>query len=120
MVNHIVRLAVDLTISEGRLDAFQEIARVMVAGSQKEPGTLEYEWYLSADRRTCRLLEAYTDANAALAHFTGPVVQELVPKLLKTASVSGFEVYGDPGPRLTEMLAGFGAQIFGLWQGLDR
>jgi quinol monooxygenase YgiN len=120
MVKHSVRLAVDLTIGNGKLDAFEKIARTMVAGSQKEPGTLGYDWYLSADRKRCRLLETYADANAALAHFNGAVVQELVPKLLENASVAGFEVYGDPGAQLTEMLAAFGAEIFGRWQGMDR
>jgi hypothetical protein len=48
------------------------------------------------------------------------VVQELVPKLLETASLSSFEVYGDPGPQAAKMLAGFGAGIFGLWHELGR
>jgi quinol monooxygenase YgiN len=120
MINQTVRLAVDLTINEGKLDAFESVARTMVTGSQKEPGTLGYDWYLSADRRKCRLLELYIDANAALAHFNGPVVKELVPKLMETASVGGFEVYGEPGPKLRGMLAAFGAEIFGLAQGLER
>jgi len=71
MVKHTVRLAVDLTIKEGMLEAFEGVARTMVAGSHKEPGTLEYDWFLSADRKKCRLLELYTDANAVLAHFNG-------------------------------------------------
>jgi hypothetical protein len=75
---------------------------------------------LEADRRRCRLLETYTDANAVLAHINGPVVQELLPKLLGTASVAGFEVYGNPGPKATEMLAAFGAEIFEFQYGLDR
>ena len=120
MVKHTVRLAVDLTIKEGMLEAFEGVARTMVAGSHKEPGTLEYDWFLSADRKKCRLLELYTDANAVLAHFNGPVVQEVVPKLLETADVSRFEVYGDPGPKLTELLPAFGAEFFGLSQGLNR
>jgi hypothetical protein len=66
------------------------------------------------------LLETYVDANAVLAHITGPVVQQLVPKLLETASLNHFEVYGDPGPKAAEMLAGVGAEIFPLWRGLSR
>jgi len=77
MSNQTVYLAVDFTINEDKLDAFEAIAQDTVAGTQKEPGTLGYEWYLSADRKKCRLIETYADANAALAHFNGPVVQEL-------------------------------------------
>jgi quinol monooxygenase YgiN len=120
MVKGTVRFAVDLTIHEGKLDELEGIVQAMVEGSQKEPGNLGYEWFLSADRRCCRLLEIYADADAVLAHLTGPVVQELVPKVLGAASLAGFEVYGNPGPKAAEMLAGFGAEIFEFWHGLGR
>ena len=120
MSNQAVQFNVVLTIHEGKLDAFEGIVQAMIAGSQKEPGTLGYDWYLSGDRKRCRLVENYADANAALAHLTGPVVRELVPKVLAVSSLSGFEVYGDPGPKAAEMLAGFGAEIFKLWHGLSR
>jgi quinol monooxygenase YgiN len=120
MTKHTVRFTVDLTINEGKLDEFECIALAMIAGSQKELGAIGYDWCLSSDRRRCRILETYADANAVLAHLTGPVVQELVPKILQAASISRFEVYGDPGPKAAQMLAGFGAEIFELWNGLSR
>ncbi len=68
----------------------------MIAGSQKEPGALGYDWCLSSDRRRCRILETYADANAVLAHLTGPVGQEFLPTILEASSINRFEVYGDP------------------------
>jgi len=115
-----VHFTVEVTINEGKFDAFQAIAQSMIAGTQKEPGALGYEWHLSADRKRCRLLETYADANATLAHLTSPVVRELVPKLLQTATLNRFEVYGDPGPKSAEILAGVGAELFPFWRGLDR
>ena len=115
-----VRFNVDLTINEGKLDAFKRIAETMNAGTHKEPGALAYDWHFSADRKRCRLIETYADANAVLTHMTGPVVQELVPKLLETSTLTRFEVYGDPGPKAGEMLAGVGAEIFHFWSGLSR
>jgi quinol monooxygenase YgiN len=115
-----VRFNVNLTINPGKLDAFQSIAETMIAGTQKEPGALAYEWHLSSDRTQCRLIETYSDVNAVQAHINGPVVRQLVPKLLETATLNGFEVYGDPGPQATEMLKGIGAKIFPLWRGLNR
>jgi quinol monooxygenase YgiN len=120
MVERVVRLAVDLTVNEGKLDEFKSIAQTMTAGSRSEPGTLGYEWFSSGDNKRFRLLETYVDADAVLAHFMGPVVQELVPKLAAVCSVDGFEVYGDPGPNVTEMAAGFGAKVFHYWLGIDR
>lgn len=120
MLKHTVRFNVDLTINDGKLDAFEGIVQAMIAASQKEPGTLGYDWCLSADRKRCRIVETYADADAALAHLTGPVVQQLVPKILEASSISRFEVYGDPGPQAAKMLAGFGAETFQLWHGLGR
>jgi quinol monooxygenase YgiN len=118
MSKQTVGLVVDLTIQEGNFNAFESVAQEMIAGSQKEPGTLAYEWYLSGDRQSCRLVESYADADAVLAHFAGPVVQAMVPKLLEVASLTRFEVHGDPGAEATEVLAGFGAKIFLPWRGL--
>ena len=113
-----LQLTIHLSIHEGKLAEFERTVQAMCAGSGKEPGTLAYSWFLSDDRKKCRLLELYTDASAATAHLNGPVVRELVPKLLQSASVTSFEVNGDPGPETSAMLRGFGAEIFKHWHGL--
>lgn len=120
MKDETVRFTVALSIIEGKLDAFEAIAQTMVAGSEQEAGALVYEFCLSSDRRRCRLIEKYVDADAVLAHLTGPVVRDLVPKILEVATISGFEVYGDPGPKAAEMLAAFGAETFEHWHGFSR
>jgi quinol monooxygenase YgiN len=120
MSRHRVRFAVDITIHEGKLDEFQSIAKTMIAGTQKEPGALGYDWCLSRDRKRCRILETYADANAVLAHVTGPVVKELLPKLLGTSSISRFEVYGDPGAEASQILTGAKAEIYEVWNGISR
>jgi quinol monooxygenase YgiN len=107
-----VRFVVSFAVNDGAFVAFERIARVMAAESQKEPGTMAYEWFLSADRARWRVFEAYADGNAALKHLKGPVIQEIVPKLLETGSLVGFEVYGDPGPEVSKIVAGLGAEIF--------
>ena len=120
MAAQTVHFMVDLAIHDGKLALFEETAKTMIAGTQKESGALGYEWYLSGDRKSCRLVETYANSDAALAHCTGSVVQKLVPKLLESASITRFEVYGDPGPQAAAMLAGIGAAMFEFRQGLGR
>ena len=120
MSKQAVQFNVDLTINEGKLDAFRGIMQQMIAGTQKESGALGYKWYLSGDRKRCRIVENYKDADAVLAHMTSAVGRELVPKLLEVSSLNRFEVYGDPGSKAAEHLAGIGAEIFQFWEGLGR
>jgi quinol monooxygenase YgiN len=115
-----VYLLVELSIQDGQLDALLKVAGETIAGSQGEAGTLGYEWFLSADGKRCRLLESYASAEALLSHLKGPVVQQLVPKMLPYVTVDGFEVFGDPGPEAAAMLANFSAQMFEHWGGLKR
>jgi quinol monooxygenase YgiN len=119
MSKHVL-LRVSLSVHDGKLDAFQAIAREMVEASRKEPGTLGYEWFMSDDGKHCQLIETYVDADAVLTHFAGPAVQVGVPKLLKTADVASFQIYGEPGPTVREGVGAFGAEIFSYWHGLDR
>jgi quinol monooxygenase YgiN len=120
MTEQVVRLTVDLTVNEGQIEAFKRLAETMTEVSKNEPGTLGYEWFASADGRQFRLVETYANASAIEAHFMGPAVQVHVPNLMGCASVNRLEVYGDPGPKVTEMVAGFGAQIFQYSLGIGR
>jgi quinol monooxygenase YgiN len=118
MASKNVRFSVSLSIAAGKLAEFEKVVERMLADSRREPGILDYDWYLSGDQRQCRLLEAYVDSAAVLAHLTGPAVREGVPKLLAVSSLNSFEVYGDPGPKAAAMLNGFGATIFSEWRAL--
>lgn len=115
-----VRLLVDINIHDGKLDEFEQIAQQMVAISEQESGTLGYHFVLSADRKTCRLVEGYADAAAITAHFNGPAVQQFVPQMLQVATPTRMEIYGDPGPQVAAMAGAFGAQIFTSYLGFDR
>jgi quinol monooxygenase YgiN len=92
----------------------------MTDGTKSEPGTLGYEGFVSGDGLRFRLVETYVDAKALEAHFMGPAVQQLVPKLAAVSTVDSFEVYGDPGPNVAAMASGFGATIYQYWMGIDR
>jgi len=113
-----VRFTVQLAIMPGKLQGFESVAQTMIAGTKQEAGALGYDFCFNRDRTECRLVETYRDADAVLAHLSGPVVKQLVPKLLETSTITAFEVYGDPGQRAGEILAKLGAKVFGVWRGL--
>ena len=120
MIEQVVRLTVALTPNEGQIEAFKSLAETMTEVSKNEPGTLGYEWFASADGKQFRLVETYANALAIEAHFMGPAVQVHVPNLIGCANATRMEIYGDPGPKVTEVVAGFGAQIFHYSLGIGR
>ena|SRR5271166_5680293 len=120
MKKNAVYFLVSFKINEGKFESFKEIALAMIAFTQKEPGALAYEWYFGADRSKGRLVETYVDQNAVNAHMAGRAVQELVPKIREVASITGFEVYGDPGAPASDILSKIGAEMFQHWSGLGR
>jgi len=120
MEKQVVRLTVDLVVNDGQLEAFKSIAQTMNSVSKAEPGTLGYEWFSSADGKHFRLVETYADSSAIEAHFMGPAVQQWVPKLVEVCKATAMEIYGDPGPKVTEMAGGFGAVVFQYWIGIGR
>jgi Uncharacterized conserved protein len=115
-----VYFIVDLAITEGKADEFQAIAEKMVAGTREEAGALAYEFYCDAARRKCRLIEIYTDSDAALVHCKGRVVQQFVPEILRVSTLAGFSVYGDLSDEAAAVLSEGGAQLFQTWRGFNR
>ena len=114
-----VLLSVGMTMQDGKFEEFQAIVREIVALAKKEPGTLGYEWYKTSDGKSWRLIEIYMDADGLLAHLQGPALKEF-PRLMKMASLSGVQVFGEPGPKAREILTGMGAEIFSHSVGLRR
>ncbi|MFZ1136576.1 MAG: antibiotic biosynthesis monooxygenase [Candidatus Korobacteraceae bacterium] len=115
-----IRVVVDLNIYDGRFAEFEAIAKQMVAESELEPGTLCYQFLLSADRQRCRLVEGYADEAAITAHFEGPAVHQHIQQLIQVSLPTRMEVYGDPGPKVAAMAATFAVQVFTGWLGFDR
>ncbi len=64
-------LVVKLELKEGKKDEFIEIARSIIAGSQKEEGNIEYNLYEELDEKnTVAFIEKWKDQNALDFHET--------------------------------------------------
>lgn len=113
-----VHFLLDLAIHDGKFEEFAATVERMISRTAKEPGALEYEWYLSDDRSRCRLLETYSNVDAMQRHLAGAVMKELVPKLLTFATLNRFEVCGAPDEQSAATLKSHGAEIYPHWQGL--
>ena len=52
------------------MDKFKPLVNKLVAATEKEPGTLAYEYTVGDDQKTVDLYERYTNAHAAVVHVT--------------------------------------------------
>lgn len=108
----------ELSIKSGKLNDFKTLMGEMVNSTKtSEPSTLNYEWYISNDNKTCHIYERYLDSNAVMIHL-GTFGQKFAERFLAVVEPTRFIVYGNPSKDVTEALSGFGpvymAQIDGF------
>jgi quinol monooxygenase YgiN len=59
-----------VTFTVDQMDKFKPLVNKLVAATEKEPGTLAYEYTVGDDQKTVDLYERYTNAHAAVVHVT--------------------------------------------------
>ena len=63
-----IRFNVYVTVKEGRLDDFKQIAKEWSANNKQErPDILGYEWFFSPDQKSAQVMELYESSEAMLA-----------------------------------------------------
>jgi quinol monooxygenase YgiN len=97
----------ELSLQPGREKDFRALMNEMVEATRaSEPGTLNYEWSLSADGATGHIYERYTDSAAVMIHaaaFGGKFAGRFLEILQPTRMV----VYGTPSQEVKDALADF-------------
>ena len=87
-----------VTIGEGKLEAFLAAAeKAFTTVSEKDTGTLQYDWYMSPDKTTCTVLETYESSEAVMSHMGN--VQESLGALMGIGTLE-IEVFGTPSDEL--------------------
>ena len=97
-----------LKVRDGQLEGFKrQAAEVMRQAREKDTGTIVYDWFLSNDGTECEVREAYVDADALVEHAFN--VREARDVLFaEFAYDHKMAFYGDPSPRLVELVNKFG------------
>jgi quinol monooxygenase YgiN len=114
-----VSWVLEVAVKPGQLDSFKDLMEEMVAGTSGEPGTLNYEWYISDDSGTIHLFEKYVDSEAMIAHVNG-FMAKWAGRFMESVDPTRFTVYGDPSDAARELLAAFGGTYLAPWGGFAR
>jgi len=95
---------VEVKIKPGQFDNFIKVAQKMSEVVEtKEPEVLNYEWTISPDSTNCYILERYASTEAALNHMK-IFQEEFAEKFNEVVEMTGFTLFGKPGPELIEVL----------------
>ena len=115
-----VHWLLQLNIKEGELDNLKALMNEMVEATQaNEPGTTNYEWFVSDDGKTCHIYERYVDSAATMVHL-GNFGANFAERFLAILEPTSFVVYGDPSNEVREALAGMGAVHMSQTAGFTR
>ena len=110
-----------MKIREGKLEGFKRQAAVCISQvKEKDPGTLQYDWFLNSDNTECEIREAYESSEALLVHSAN--VREALRILFEQyATDHSVVIYGDPWPELMQNAARMegGVKTYSFLQGLD-
>jgi quinol monooxygenase YgiN len=89
----------------------KEINTEMVKNTKNnEPGTLTYDWSISADGKTCYFFEHYANSEAVMIH-TKTFGEKFADRLLGMIEIESFEVFGNPDDKVKDSLSPLGAKF---------
>lgn len=114
-----VSFVVELAVKKGSFGAFKDLIAEMVAGTNIEPQTLAYEWYVSEDTGTVYIFEKYADSEAMITH-VGGFMKIWAERFLNFVDVKSFTVLGDPSPAARDLLTGLGPVYLRPLAGFSR
>lgn len=116
-----LQVSAKMKIRDGMLEGFKRQAAECISQvKEKDPGTLQYDWFLSSDKTECEIRETYESSEALLAHVSN-LSDPLRILFEKFATDHSVVIYGDPSPELLEKArarAGIGLKIYSFLQGL--
>ena len=117
MSTHISWL-LEVAILPGQLENFKAVARDLIAVTEKEKGTLAYEWNLSADETSCDIYERYYDSEAMITHVNS--FGNFAERFLKACRPTSFHVYGAPNEAAKAQLNDLHPLYFTHLDGFNR
>jgi len=102
-----VSWVLELNIQPGRDADFRALMAEMVAATKaNEPGTLNYEWSVTADGKQCHTCERYADSDATMAHLDN-FGSKYAERFMAVLTPVRFTIYGTPSDEVKAALAGF-------------
>ena len=100
-----------LRLLDNKLPQLQEAVRELQEHcSETEKGMLQYDWYVSENSNTIKVLETYANSEAVLFHFDNH--KPFAAKLSQSRAFVSMEIFGNASETLTQRVKKINAQHF--------
>ena len=111
-----IQVTARLTIHQGKLEEFRQLAaQRMRSVRERDPGTLQYDWFFDDTHTECVVRETYKDSGAVLEHIAN--LGATLGAILGVCDMA-LEVYGSPSAELVEAAAGLAPKIYSPFQSI--
>jgi quinol monooxygenase YgiN len=104
----------------GMLDEYKRyVSEYINKIKEKDSGTLQFDWFISSDKKEAEIIEVYASSEAALKHKEHlEELQEIIFR--KFGAPYLLTIYGDPSPELIENVKAseMNVKIFSFLQGV--
>jgi quinol monooxygenase YgiN len=104
----------------GMLDEYKRhVSEYIRRIKEKDNGTLQFDWFISSDKKEVEIIEVYESSEAALKHQENlKDLQEIIFK--KFGTPYSLTIYGDPSQEIIEYVRAseMNVKIFSFLQGL--
>jgi len=108
-----------LRLIENKLDQLQKtVIELQNHCSKTEEGMLQYDWYISKETGTIKVLETYNNSEAVLFHFDN--YKPFAPKLSEVREFVSLEIYGNASDKLIQRVKKINAEHFKVISFLNK
>lgn len=109
-----------VTLTVEKIDQFKPVVAKLVAATEKEPGTLQYEYNVGADNKTVDICERYVNSKAAVAHVQNTFLPNFAKEFMELTKPVRFVVYGSPTDEFKNAMADFHPTYMAPLDGFTR
>ncbi len=108
-----------LELLNNKLSDLEEVVRELQEHcSQTEEGMLQYDWYVSEDNKTIKVLETYTNSEAVLFHFDN--YKPFAPRLSESRAFVSMEIFGHASDALKQRVKKINAVHYSVITSLNK
>ena len=96
---------VQSTITTDDIQAFKAQAKKMKDATEKEIGTLSYDFFINEEKREAFIVEKYADDKAFMAHMDQFLQEEFIPTILTMMELTSLKMLGPVTEEIDDFFA---------------